>query len=676
MRNLDIRADADSKGMWSGVAQWPIVGIHAALMPTGTVLTFGSPTGEGVQGGRTFDIWDPAKGLSEDSHFTFPNADMIDSFCGTAAFMTSGAMLISGGGSLDYGKPTDNVTFDPATNAPFATTGEPGAFAKAQSLNEPRWYGTMITLADGRQLMVGGGTKYVSGLDDPEGVVKRRELALTPEVYTPDTGWQLLKGAKSRDAFGPENNKWWYPRLWVDPRGDVFGISADRMWGLSTEGRGSIVTYGPFKKGYTNSKTDTPNTGPTSTAVMYDIGRILQVGGNGPDNGTDTTSSASATVIDINGDKPFLIEQAHMLNRRQWANATVLPNGEVLVNGGSTMGDNDGVHNVLSAEAWIPSTGAWRARAKASVYRGYHSSAILLPNGTILTVGGGVPGPVDNFNAEIFYPPYLFKKQNGAVQLAARPQLLSVSSLKLDYDARMSLTLSTGDKISKVSVVGIGSTTHSFNTSQRFIPVNFTQRDNVVQAKMPDAASVAPPGYYMVFLVNDAGVPSRGVIISLGGAASVPASPPRLAIGDKISFQATNLDGERIRHRRLLMDVTKVSRSSKTDRNSSAFYVRPGLWNNNCYSFESVDKPGYFVRHQEFRLRLDEVDDSKIGKIDATFCTRAALNGDLDSRSLSLEPLAWRGYTVTHRNYQLWLEPRDKDAGYKWDASFRLVPPL
>ncbi len=118
---------------------------------------------------------------------------------------------------------------------------------------------------------------------------------------------------------------------------------------------------------------------------------------------------------------------------RSFANATVLPPGFVVVNGGSTHVDDAGNAAVLQTEIWNPGSGQWTAAASAAIYRGYHSTAILMQNGALLTAGGGSPGPVANQNAEIYYPPYLFTSANGAAALAPRPQIVSLASLQMAY---------------------------------------------------------------------------------------------------------------------------------------------------------------------------------------------------------------------------------------------------
>ncbi|HTU63977.1 MAG TPA: LamG-like jellyroll fold domain-containing protein, partial [Polyangiales bacterium] len=227
-----------------------------------------------------------------------------------------------------------------------------------------------------------------------------------------------------------------------------------------------------------------------------------------------------ATTIDIRTGAPVITDTAPMDHRRQWANATVLPNGEVVVTGGTRFADNGGDDAVLTAERWNPSTGQWSTLADAAVVRNYHSTTVLLQNGAILSAGGGVPGgenaPPANFDAEVFYPPYLFRSDNGQPQLADRPRMLSISGKRFGYGASFQIELADERTIARVALLGLGTTTHSFDMGQRFLPATHSQSAKLLTVNAPTNSSIAPPGYYQVVSVDSAGVPSRGFIVELG----------------------------------------------------------------------------------------------------------------------------------------------------------------
>src|SRR5205085_2246856 len=133
--------------------------------------------------------------------------------------------------------------------------------------------------------------------------------------------------------------------------------------------------------------------------------RILQVGGNGYRDGYASHGSNLATTVDINGSTPVLTETAPMGFGRHWPSATVLLDGRVAVTGGTQYANNGGADAVYAAELWNPASGAWTLAASAAQIRVYHSAAILMPDGAVLSTGGGAPGPVNNLNAELYFPP-------------------------------------------------------------------------------------------------------------------------------------------------------------------------------------------------------------------------------------------------------------------------------
>ncbi|MEZ5652684.1 MAG: DUF1929 domain-containing protein [Burkholderiaceae bacterium] len=516
---LTPAADAPERGMWLPPSQWPLVAIHAALLPDGRVVSFGSPTGGTAQAGRIFDIWDPVAGQGDEAHWQSPNAVGVDSFCASAAWIGPGRLMVAGGNSE---RATSILDPDSRVSSNAAT------------LAAGRWYGTMLTLADGRALMVGGSAAYADGGYINASAYLNADgssdlIAMTPEVYSPQSGWRQLSGATSRDAFGPDYNRYWYPRAWVAGDGSVVGLSAQTLWRLDADansGAGSIEVTGTFKSPV--DELARPNVGVTASAVMFDRGRVLQVGGNGYHNGDTsaadstisyrTSSSKQATIIDF-GDpsRPSIRETASMHHPRQWHNVTVLPDGQVFVSGGTRYANYGGDDAVRNGEIWNPDTGTWRETAAASRIRVYHSTALLLPNGTVLTAGGGVPGPVLNLDAEVFVPPGLFARDaGGAVRLAKRPVLESASTLTPGYGTHMQLALAGSSTIRRIALIGLGNVTHSFDSGQRRQTLSFTQRGAVLDVELPARAALAPPGYYMLTALDASDVPSRAVIIRLG----------------------------------------------------------------------------------------------------------------------------------------------------------------
>jgi hypothetical protein len=254
---------------------------------------------------------------------------------------------------------------------------------------------------------------------------------------------------------------------------------------------------------------------------MYRPGKILVVGG-GP---VGKAGRGAAAVIDINGAKPAYraIDPLPDGVGLHWANATVVADGRVVVTGGSRMANKlDGVN--FAAFIWDPDggpandpgRGRWTkgAASGSGKARLYHSIALLLPNAALLVGGGGgQTGPEDNYDAEIYYPPYLL---TGSGAVASRP---TVSNAPQAITLGRPFTLSVNRAVARVTLVRTGSVTHGFNMDQRFLELPFTAPTaNSLSITPPSSVNVAPPGSYLLFVIDQSGVPSLGRIVRLKAA--------------------------------------------------------------------------------------------------------------------------------------------------------------
>src|SRR5262249_10333236 len=150
---------------------------------------------------------------------------------------------------------------------------------------------------------------------------------------------------------------------------------------------------------------------------------------------------------------------------------------------------------VLPAELWNPTTKTWTTMASEARAREYHSTAMLLPDGRVLVAGSGhnFANSYADYSAEIYSPAYLFK--------GARPTITS-SPGTLAYGSSFFVGTPDGASIASVSLIRNGAVTHSFNTDQQFIPLSFTQTAGGLTVQAPPDANTAPPGYYMLYVVN------------------------------------------------------------------------------------------------------------------------------------------------------------------------------
>jgi hypothetical protein len=205
---------------------------------------------------------------------------------------------------------------------------------------------------------------------------------------------------------------------------------------------------------------------------------------------------------------------------RKHHNATLLPNGQVLVTGGSSGSEDTNspsTNPAYAAEAWDPTTNTWTTLASDTVYRGYHSIALLLPDGRVLSAGGDNTGPTAN----VYSPPYLFQ--------GARPTITAAPAT-VGLGQTFFLTTPDATSVGRVTWLRLSSVTHTNNMGQRFASSSFTQGTGGLNVTAPANANVTPPGYYMLFILNAAGVPSVAKIVRLDAVATPtpPVAPSNL----------------------------------------------------------------------------------------------------------------------------------------------------
>ena len=265
-----------------------------------------------------------------------------------------------------------------------------------------------------------------------------------------------------------------------------------------------------------------PPDGPSgwnSTDVMYAPGKILRCGGGSTalpeQHGPQSQGKNAAAVIDISVATPSYKKMASMPKYLIWANATVLADGDVVVTGGSAA-DNALTGMNTDALLWKPGTGGWTqgAQSTAGIARLYHSVALLLPDGSVLSGGGGAPGPQTNLNVEIYYPPYLFTNSG---TFAPRPNITpGVGPDIITYGQSFEVGVDSAAGIQRVTFIKTASVTHSFNFEQRFMDLKFTPNVDRLSVQAPSSAAMATPGNYLLFVIDRLGVPSVAKILQIG----------------------------------------------------------------------------------------------------------------------------------------------------------------
>ena len=449
-------AQTSSQGQWSALENWPTRAVHTSLLPDGRVF-FVSYYGESLQP----NIWDPGTDT-----FAPASAAPYALFCAGHTNMADGRIFIAGGHIADYTGYAHAIIYDPFQNT----------FVQVPDMNEGRWYPTTTVLPNGDVLVVSGDVNSNTVVNP------------MPQVFQVASGtWRNLTSAQLMQAL--------YPVMFVAPNGKVVyaGPEPESRY-LDTSGTGAWTTLA-FRK-FSGWRDYGPG-------VMYDVGKILEVGGGDP-------PVASAETIDLTVATPAWNLTGSMHFARRQENAVILPDGKVFIVGGSSgSGFDDSTHPVLPTEMWDPATGQFTLMAGIAVYRGYHSTALLLPDGRVLSAGGNVGGA----NAQIFSPPYL--------SAGVRPTISSAPT-GAGYGQTVLIGAPDAATISQVSLLRTGSTTHTFDESQRFMRLSFTQANGGLNVTMPASGNIAPPGYYMLFLLNGSGVPSVSKIIQItaGGGAT------------------------------------------------------------------------------------------------------------------------------------------------------------
>ena len=202
---------------------------------------------------------------------------------------------------------------------------------------------------------------------------------------------------------------------------------------------------------------------------------------------------------------------------RRQMNATLLADGTVLATGGS---DAAGFNTkptddrVLAAERWDPATERWTALARQTHYRLYHSTALLLPDARVLSVGSGQPaatGLTDDYTGEVFSPPYLFKLDGSP---AVRPAFSGAPD-NAGYGASFPVTVTSAAPIVKVTWIRLSTVTHATNMNQRMNYLSFSASGSTLTITLPSNGNLAPPGHYMLFVVDANGVPSVAKIVRI-----------------------------------------------------------------------------------------------------------------------------------------------------------------
>ena len=241
--------------------------------------------------------------------------------------------------------------------------------------------------------------------------------------------------------------------------------------------------------------------------------RVMLFGGGGVPPSTQMPATDTCEILDF-GLEPLAWRSAPPLSRpRVMADSVLLPDGTVLVCGGSAAGwSHDANQPVYETEIYNPLTNSWSPMTHTRVPRLYHATALLLPDGRVVTAGTDEAYNIHPFKhselrLEVFSPPYLFR--------GPRPAITGAPD-NITYGATFSVGTPQPQSIASAALMRPGAVTHSLGMEQRYVGLRILARtEGLVQLQAPPDGNIAPPGYYMLFLLNQNGVPSQARFVRL-----------------------------------------------------------------------------------------------------------------------------------------------------------------
>ena len=450
--------DPSLVGQWDpNIVQLPTVAVNLNLMHTGQTLFWAGDFSSAPNYG---ELWNPANNAITDVPNPFSNI-----FCSAAVHLADGKLLVAGGHDKANGIMglADSNTFDAVTQT----------WQSLPNMAYRRWYPTLTMLGDGKAIILAGSS-------DSETV-----NVLIPEVFDPVAKtWTKLNSA-SQDI--PQ-----YPMVYLLADGRLLQSG-------TTEHPTATRTLNVSTQTWTTVDSRQLDGG---SGVMYLPGKIVKSGSSSNNGDTPDADSTSQTyVLNMNDASPAWRQTTSMAYPRTYHNLTSLADGSVLVTSGSRKkSETNLTAGVVQAELWSPDTETWTTMASAQKPRIYHSTAVLMPDARVAVSGSGnIAGATDQTNLEIYSPPYLFK--------GARPTITSAPTL-VTYGSSFFVQTPDGANLKAVNLIRPGASTHSFDQDQRFVPVTYSVVSGGIQVTAPSNSNLLPPGYYMLFLVSNAGVPS------------------------------------------------------------------------------------------------------------------------------------------------------------------------
>ena len=506
-------------GQWAPIQyRFRNLPVHTALLHTGKVLAFGGTGNDPNNVGRprAAELFDPATGSVE----LLEQALAGDVFCAGHTFLADGRLLVAGG-TYKYDNPLfGGVSFPPFSGLDQSYLFDPAAqtFERQPDMAIGRWYPTLIQLADNSVLAFAGLTENFPWVVNSQ-----------VERFEPGRGWRREPKA---DKFLPL-----YPRLHLAPSGEIFYAGSYNTHYIFPFSLSSFPTVllnlesgGEFPLGLPKQAEREEGATVLMALTPPDYRASVLLMGGGKRGGVDPT--AETEIIDISDGSPKWRSLPPMSNARYYCYAVLLPNQHVFVLGGKqgerrmkmdpTMGGMgppapgaDLPHDplaILDCELFHPEDEVWKTVAPMQVDRLYHSGALLLPDGRVFVSGNNPARGTNETRIEIYSPAYLFKGPRPTI--TAAPQAIT-------HGQAFKIETPDAADIEDVALMHPMSTTHCTSTDQRYVGLAITGRGPTsITVQTPANPNLLPPGYYLLFVLNKAGVPCMAPFVQVGRAAA------------------------------------------------------------------------------------------------------------------------------------------------------------
>lgn len=507
---------------WTDPIDFPLVAVSMANLDDGRVLMWSSgksAVGFSLRTSKPTEsytyIWDPRDSnptneldLSETSH---------DMFCPGTSVLFDGTVMVTGGSS----------------NARVSLFQTGRGWTRASDMNIGRAYHSNTVLSNGGVFVMGGSwfdNKERGEYVDLYGKIFGGLLWMLRDVFGWLFDWLFPWDRKDGEVWDPISSEWReLPNVkcegsMVTKDGQGQYRNDNHMW-LFQAPNGKIFHAGPsVMTHYISTVNDgyIRETGRRGThdamngnAIMYDIGKLLTVGGASEYDTSPATKEAFVITMYDDSDQVDIRRVGDMNQKRAMQNSVALPNGQVVIIGGCELAEVfDDSTAVLSAELWDPDTETFSTLPPMQIPRTYHSTGLLLYDGTVLAAGGGLCGEdcdVNHLDGEVLTPPYLYSASG---VLAPRPKIVSADGFAVAGDI---ISVQTSGSIATVALVRLSAVTHSVNTDLRRIPLEIVSTTNstIYHCQVPANPNVSLPGTYFLFVMDADGVPSVSTTISI-----------------------------------------------------------------------------------------------------------------------------------------------------------------